>query len=575
MRHRVSFIVLLVMLGVGCDRPQPEAPPPPQGSAPSGNARYTDADGRDRTAFRPVGAIGYGERVEDVLAPAEALVGYEFAGGGGDVVQLTLEVEGAATASMAVYGPRAANGLWDRPLAAAERVGVGVLRLPPVELPGDGYYFVLLRRMAGERAGFGLSLVCTDCPAPMCEGVEPCDLFCEAGYASDEAGCRQCGCEDRGCVDDDDCLGGEVCGDGQCRAAPACDERCRDAASGPEAVVCGADGNSHPNACVAACRGIEVVARGFCDAGGCEGDDECADGQRCVGGECVCDCPDARVLVCGVSGTEYLNRCVLECEGDELAYAGPCGRVAPLRPCGEGGRCGDGQICVGGDEGGVCASSCPLGDGPEFDRICGLRAVCADVGAERGVCLPACDRERFCPEGLSCGVDGQGRPACLPCGCEGAEGGPVCVGGRLEFESACEATCAGFGPNETAPGACEAPSRCDRCDDMWMPVCADGVLFSSGCDAMCDADRRLERPDTCFERSPVVPCRTDEQCGAEVCAGWACGAGEGRDGCPTLDAGAQCFVDYGECGCVAGMCGFRPVPGDAQIVECLDAARND
>lgn len=570
--------LLLFALLAGCDRPAPPGPPVDV-TPPSGNARFTDGEGRDRTAFRPIGTLQYGERVEDVLAPAEALIGYEFAGGGGDAPELILDVAGGATASMALYGPRGDNGLWDRPLAAVD--GRGVLRLAGVTLPADGHYFVLLRRLDGRAVGFALQLSCPGCAPPPCAEVDACDLFCDRGYAAGEDGCRVCGCDELLCAGDEDCLGGEVCREGQCRPAPGCDEQCL---GEPAAPVCGADGSTYPNACVAMCRGVAVVGEGRCVEPECGDDSECVAPQRCIEGRCRCDCPPVNDPVCGASGVTHSNLCVLECAGDRFAYRGPCDRVPPTGACGDGMPCGDGQVCVGGsDEAeGRCATTCPVRE----PGACGRRSVCADVGfGERGACLPGCAPDRLaCPEGLSCLPDRRGRPACFPCACEGDAGGPVCVDGRVEFPSACVARCAGVPEERLQAGGCDGPlpdpepappADCSLCRDAWAPVCADGVLFSNGCDATCgrDAPVMLERAEQCFAVSPRVACRDDAECGAEACGRWACGAGEGGEGCPPLAEDARCFVELGQCGCVEGSCGYRAARGDAQLAACLDRAR--
>lgn len=594
MRHLILPLFTLAALAVvgGCDRRTP-AGPAVDAVPPSGNARFTDGDGRDRTAFRPIGVIHYGERVEDRLAPAEALVGYEFAGGGGDRPELILDVAGGARASMALYGPRAENGLWDRPLSAID--GSGVLRLPPVELPADGHYFVLLRRLEGAAAGFALQLTCPGCGEPPCRGVEACDLFCDQGYAVGDDGCRVCGCDELPCAGPEDCLGGEVCAEGQCRPAPGCDAQC---VGEPAEPVCGADGSSYPNACVAMCRGVEVVAEGPCAEDECRGDGDCADPLRCIEGRCMCDCPRINAPVCGISGTTHANICVLECAGDAFAYVGECDRIPPPRACGDGVGCPFGQICVGGGDaagdeggGGICAPTCPVRD----PGVCGRRAVCADLGqGERGACLPACMPDRLsCPDELACLPDLRGRLACFPCECEPGEGEAVCADGRLDFDSACAAGCAGFGDDRVRAGACDDPGPepepdpepepepegdCAFCRDIWAPVCAEGLLWSSGCDAACErgAPPVIERGEACFVDSPRVACRDDGDCSPEACARWACGAGGeggGEEGCPPLTADAQCFVDLGMCGCLEGACGYRPRRGDVQLAACLDRSR--
>jgi hypothetical protein len=70
--------------------------------------------------------------------------------------------------------------------------------------------------------------------------------------------------------------------------------------------VCGEDGTTYPNECVAQCAGVAVAAGGRCE--GIEG----------------CVCPQVYEPVCGVNGTEYSNECFASCAGVLIAYEGEC-----------------------------------------------------------------------------------------------------------------------------------------------------------------------------------------------------------------------------------------------------------
>lgn len=565
MRSSLPLLALAgaLLAGLGCDRPRP-APPQVDDIPPDGSAHYVDGQGIGRTLLTPIGTLRYGDRVEQGLPPPGALVGFEFAGSEGDTPALTLDVQGPVRVSLALYGVRDDDGLWGRPLRHVS--GVDVLRIAGVELPADGYYFVLVRALTDPPGGFALQLDCEDCVEAICPEVEPCDLYCEQGYAVDEDACRTCACEENLCGGDQDCLVNEVCRDGVCRPAPSCQERC----GGAVEPVCDEAGQRYANRCVAACEGaVGELSAELCVREACGPERPCAEGQRCVGGVCTCDCPPDVQPVCSVEGNTYSNLCQLECAGERLDYRGACVRLLPMPPCVDDADCPVDRICARSLDGaGVCALECR----PDAPGACGPQGRCTVLPGQRGACLLGCHDVDRCPEATTCLPDLRGAPLCLPCDCPEVDD-PVCAGGRLVYPSRCEAHCAGVVDERLAPGTCEDPPAeldCLRCPSVWAPVCADGTVRATQCDAECGERpaRSVEDYDACFRQAPSRACRVDEDCVRS--SGTVCAAEETPFG-PPVAPEARCFAGIGECGCIEGTCGFRAEPRALQ--RCLDQAR--
>ena len=155
---------------------------------------------------------------------------------------------------------------------------------------------------------------------------------CEAGCADVEVA-HEGACVPTHCAGDDACAADEFCEfDASCGGAGTCAPR-------PEFChrkfdpVCGCDGETHENACMAQSAGVSVASEG-----------ECAD-------ECVCTLEYAPV--CGEDGKTYGNACTAGCAEVEVAYTGEC------IGCDHNGACGTGRFC-------------------ERDATCGGAGMCTD-----------------------------------------------------------------------------------------------------------------------------------------------------------------------------------------------------
>jgi hypothetical protein len=187
---------------------------------------------------------------------------------------------------------------------------------------------------------------CDDISVPVCGidgGTYPSD--CEAGCAGvqiDHWG--PCLGDDDppgdGCDDDDECASFEFCdtgvtcgGPGKCTIRPDLCTRQYD-------PVCGCDGETYANSCIANASGVSVAAPGECTCVcpliyqpvcGVDGSTYgnacaagCADVEVAHEGECTCACPLIYQPVCGVDGSTYGNACAAGCADVEVAHEGEC-----------------------------------------------------------------------------------------------------------------------------------------------------------------------------------------------------------------------------------------------------------
>ncbi len=156
------------------------------------------------------------------------------------------------------------------------------------------------------------------------------------GAASDaEAGTPEAGSPDGSagaCTSTEDCPAGEYCGGTSCEGPGRCAER-PEVCTREWAPVCGCDGRTYSNPCVAASAGVRVASEGECAGGGC---------PRTPRGTCCFDDADCS------GGTV--------CRGASCTEGGEGTCVAPPRrgQCWADSDCPRGQRCVG-------HSRCPCG----------------------------------------------------------------------------------------------------------------------------------------------------------------------------------------------------------------------
>ena len=163
----------------------------------------------------------------------------------------------------------------------------------------------------------------------------------DAGPVADDAGpMADSGpaCRVGGCPDGSFCDLGPTCdflGPGVCRVRPG------PSCSREFAPVCGCDGETYSNRCLAEAQGMTVVRDGMCEARtrcDAEGYIDCGAGAYCryswihcgiAGSDGSCfsqpdDCVGESGAVCGCDGTTYASECHAALAGVSVELPGPC-----------------------------------------------------------------------------------------------------------------------------------------------------------------------------------------------------------------------------------------------------------
>ncbi len=351
------------------------------------------------------------------------------------------------------------------------------------------------------------------------------------------------------CTSNDQCDGVEYCikdigncvGDGTCGPRPDLCAQFFD-------PMCGCDGVTYGNGCLAGVAGVNLSKKGPCNAGPpCRFNEDCAEESYCARSEGFCDdqgfClvrpgPGACVEepldpVCGCDGVTYANSCLAATAGISVLRHGPCELGAE---CKSNEDCIDATFCFKKDSfcdlPGIClADPTPeeCQDAPE-DPICGCDNVTyknsCDANlhnmsmAYSGPCddKPHCNSNEDCPIDSYCAVregfcGGLGlcvlRPTeCPPdlfdpvCGCDqityANECGAAMAGTSILFHGECKgggelncetsAFCGQGNYCAKAIGDCDGRGQCattpNRCEELFDPVCGcDGITYDNECTA--------------------------------------------------------------------------------------------
>ncbi|MBN1960705.1 MAG: hypothetical protein JW841_07140 [Deltaproteobacteria bacterium] len=234
--------------------------------------------------------------------------------------------------------------------------------------------------------------------------------------------------------------------------------------------VCGCDGISYKNSCLAAASGVNIAYKGECqtdpDPETCRDNEFCGINRYCKKSSCAaesglcsdqpskddCNATDYKP-VCSCEGNDYNNECLAAAAGENVDYEGKCKTEPQI--CWEGNKCPEGNYCLYnacGAKSGTCTlqpTYCPTVREP----VCGCNGVTYSnscIAANKGMSIDykgVCERDHCfkvgeCGEGLYCYFDScaaeTGKCIKVPTDCK-KPARPVCGCDYNLYDDECQA----------------------------------------------------------------------------------------------------------------------------------------
>lgn len=356
------------------------------------------------------------------------------------------------------------------------------------------------------------------------------------------------------CRDDADCAAGDMCfvecGETTGTCEPNSDTYCIFV----YAPVCGCDGKTYSNSCVAASALVDVLHDGECEST-CTKNSDCGDGEFChfdfatCGGEGTCEsinetCDPLYSPVCGCNGQTFANACFANAFGMSIAYNGICEAI-----CINDSDCADGEFCSATGE--CLSADCTN------DADCGFGRACVSAPGECGNEGTCTRTPELCPAVYDpvCGCDGNTYSnTCFAL----AEGVSWSHAGECQSGCTSDSQC---GANEACvfpAGTCGGVGTCEAtgnaCAQFYDPVCGcDGNTYGNACGAQ-SVGVSVDHAGPCEDL-----CTSDQDCDdGNPCTEDTCQAnGECVSSPITCDDGDECTIDY----CDPSF-GCRSAPGE-------------
>jgi hypothetical protein len=284
----------------------------------------------------------------------------------------------------------------------------------------------------------------------------------QTAFTGELSPCPPCGASN-------DCPGDAYCAKllGECQIQGTCSSRPSECSSDWD-PVCGCDGITYSNACLAALAGMSADHEGPCQPPGCQSNADCDASNYCAKGNGDCDglgqcqpvpadCVPVWEPVCGCNGITYANICYAALDRVAVDYDGPC--VPPS--CQSNVECTGVGYCAKANNDCDGLGQCqppPLACMPDWDPVCGCDGVTYDnacyaaLDAENvdysGECQASgcqtnadCDPKDYCAKDVG-DSDGTGQCEARPAGCVPV-GPTVCGCDGVEYDDSCYAALAG------------------------------------------------------------------------------------------------------------------------------------